>query len=513
MKSIKKIVAAAFTTIFAVGAFAGCSQGDKTDNGDIPQLPDYTAVAKDFDFFAYSGPMNGEFTVDGVKKQLGTDQRTVEGYTTFKDAGFNVAMLTGTAGYVGSDWENSECKRAWDAAIGAGIDRIILTDNRLDGLVQLKDNLVGEGCRFETEDDLCAFVKECISTYKDYEGFYGLRIFDEPDYSYMNAMGYIYKATKKAAKELGIEDIYIHLNLLPLGNNSHEKYDPDATSLEEAYRNYVNGYLDATGANRVSSDVYLNRGTGLCNWFYQTVQILRECAEAHGADVTFCLQSFEQYNGTNKIYSAVGKSEMLHEMYSLIGMGIDDFAYYTYQPPESYNTKLPSPEGTNFLTAAGEKTNVYYAGQDAMAIAQSMSDVILNYEYQGAKFYLSSMPNFDVSCYTTSYMDTATNTSVSFKNDHEFTLLKNVSHDNDAVFTTELYDETNALYMYMLQNPIAPSNGEYGRTAENIQATFDASYTYVAEFHNGYLEYVKLENGVYAKTLSAGDAVYLVPLK
>jgi hypothetical protein len=76
---------------------------------------------------------------------------------------------------------------------------------------------------------------------------------------------------------------------------------------------------------------------------------------------------------------------------------------------------------------------------------------------------------------------------------------------------TELYDDDNDLYMYMAQNVIDPRNGEFGRTDMNITVEFDG-YEWVAEFEDGNLTYVKLEDGVYSKTLSAGYAVYLIPL-
>ena len=67
--------------------------------------------------------------------------------------------------------------------------------------------------------------------------------------------------------------------------------------------------------------------------------------------------------------------------------------------------------------------------------------------------------------------------------------------------------------MYMVQNVIDPVNAKRGNTDETVEVTFDSEYTYVAEFDCGKLRYVPLENGVYKKNLSAGYAVYLIPLK
>ena len=67
--------------------------------------------------------------------------------------------------------------------------------------------------------------------------------------------------------------------------------------------------------------------------------------------------------------------------------------------------------------------------------------------------------------------------------------------------------------MYMVQNIMDPRNSTEFNTAENVTVTFDSSYTYVAEIESGKISYVKLENGVYSKVLSAGYAVFLIPLK
>lgn len=509
-KKLKKTISTALGFCLAFATLAGCKSEAK-----IPQLPDYSTMEKEYDFFGYQAPGNGTFTIDGATKTLGPDLRTVEGFTTYKEAGFNILMQGPATKYLGDDWETSECKKAWETALEAGIDKVIVSDNRFESLVSYKDNLIGDGAayRFATEEELNAYVKECLSTYKDMEGFYGVKLWDEPNYTYTNAIGKIYKAIKKAGQDLGLGNVYIHMNLLPLGNAA-SYYAADAENITAAYTSYVKGYLEATGADRISCDVYLYRGTGICSWFYQTAQILRAQCDAYGADLTFCLQSFEMYSGSKIAYRSVGRSEMFGEFYSLAGMGIDDFAYYTYQIPSTQDSAHPYPYESSFINPQGEKTNVYYYGQEVMATAQKMSDILLNYEYQGGKFFITDdTPNFDVSVYTTSTPDYDTNTSAFYDNSHTFTQLKDVAFDNDVVFTTELYDEVNGLYMYMLQNAIDPMNGQYGRTAETVTATFDSSYTYVAELHGGEIEYVKLNKGVYQKTLSAGDAVYLIPLK
>lgn len=489
----------------------GCSKSEH------PTLPDYSSVAKEYDFFAYTAPTEGVWDIDGEDVQVGPDQRTVEGYTTYKEAGFNVLLLTGTGGYDGeTEWKDSECKRAMTAAVEAGIDRIIITDRRINNLIERKDSLLGEGRQYETEEQLKEEVKSILSTYINEESFYGVNLRDEPDYTYVKSFGWVYKAIKAAAKELGKEDIYIHMNLLPYDSvYSRFGAEFEYENMSDAYYGYVRKYLEYTEADRVSVDVYAFRNMGIAGAFYTTAQVYSKLGKELGVDITFCLQSYAM---KSNYFRKVGKSEMLFELYSLMGFGFDDFAYYTYQQTAG------APIDSSFMNGDGTLTNIYYYGQEAMSNAQAMSDIILNYEFLGSKFYNVKVPNFDVSCYYSGPVGTVkilnedgttknSNSSLNFDNSHEFTLLKGIEFDNDVVYVSELKDNVNDLYMYMVQNVIRPLNAQDGRTAEKVKVDFGAEYSFVAELKDGSLTYVPLEEGVYEKTLSAGHAVYLIPLK
>ena len=160
-----------------------------------------------------------------------------------------------------------------------------------------------------------------------------------------------------------------------------------------------------------------------------------------------------------------------------------------------------------------------------MAKAKETAKIVLNYKYQGGRFFFVDMPNYDTGIYvmgnsgTIKYDDPDNGETVSkasalqIANDYQFALLKSATFDNDALYATELKDEKNNLYMYMLQNVCDPAHGNVTDTFGTVKATFDSSYTHVAEIKNGRLSYVALNKGVYEEGLSAGQAVYLVPLK
>ncbi len=492
-----------------------------------PTLPDYSEVADSYDFLAYSPPNKGvyQFSNSTDIVELGPDLRTVEGYTVYKDAGFNMLMLSGTAAYDGEvPFEQSETCRAWDNALKAGLNRMIVNDRRIRDLIERKGALINENGSIKNEQELKEVVKTYLSDYATKEGFYGIILRDEPDYTYVKSIGWVCEAIRQAAKELGHEDIYLNLNLLPY-DNVYSRFGAEGQyeSMGEAYEGYVRSFLEATKLDRISVDVYAFRAKGISGQFYSTAQLFRRLADEYGVEVSFCLQSFQMFTGSTMNYRMVDKNDMFFEIYTLMSFGFDQFAYYTYSNPDK-ETSGHWPNNSSFVNVDGSLSNIYYYGQEVMANAQAMSDIILNYKHLGSKFYMAKLANFDNSPYLAApagvvkIFDEDGNvhtksSSLKFDNTYEFKHINKVDFDNDVVYIAEMFDDDNQLYMYMVQNVINPIYGEVGRTAENVKVTFEGDFTYVAELKDGNLNYVKLKDGVYEKTLSAGHAVYLIPLK
>jgi hypothetical protein len=285
-------------------------------------------------------------------------------------------------------------------------------------------------------------------------------------------------------------------------------------NLGDAFNYYVEEWLRRTGANRISVDDYPFRGNGLISGYYNTLQTYRNLCDKYGAKLTYVIQSIEAYSGTNQVYRAVDKADMYHQLFGLIGFGVDHFGYYTYTPSGNYNaTGTFYLDQGSFLTRDGKKTNIWYWGQEVLAEAQKFAPVALSYEYKGCKFFLNEVVNHDNSVYLTTSGSVQGYTPMVFDNSYEHKYLKGVTMDNDAVLTTEMYDKENDLYMYMLQNVVDPSHGAQVDTTGKVTATFGAEYTHVAKIKDGNVSYVALEEGVYTETLSGGQAVYLVPLK
>lgn len=513
-KRLTKILTLAMAGILTCTTFIGCSQEEAH-----PTVPDYSANGKQFSFFCYGNLSDGQYTITDSSGNETTvdygDMRTVEKYREYKECGFDIIM-TGDYDMRWTSWEESDAKLIMDRAYEAGITKAIITDVEMRRMTESFDKLIGEGSgyMFQTYDELVDRVRECILIYKDHPAFYGINLRDEPTYTSHSSFAYVYKAIRQVQEELGMDEIYLHMNQLPLGAPGATQYAPEGMfdNLGDAYTYYVENWLEGTGANWISCDVYAFRGTKLSSGYFNTLQTYRKACDKYGANLCWVLQSIENWSGTTNNFTRMDKAGMYYEIFSCIGMGVDMFSYYTYMPPGGYKAvgEMYTDDGS-FLTRQGEKTNIWYWGKEVMADAQKFAPVALSYDFVGSKFYLSDMVNHDNSVYMTTAGGSYS--PMIYDNSHEHKLLKSVEMDNDAVFTTEMYDKENDLYMYMVQNVINSTYGENGRTEENVTVTFDSSYTWVAEYDCGNLTYVKLDNGVYKNLLSAGQSVFLIPLK
>ena len=518
MKKIIKLVTILMAFVISFSTFAGCG----AQEAEHPMLPDYASNGKQFTLFTYGNLNNGIYTVvdkDGETSivDYGTNQ-TVEKYKEYLECGFNV-LMTGDYDERYTEWEASEAKHIIDTASKAGIEKFIITSVEMRRMTESYDKLIGEGeeYMYPSYEALKADIRKLLEFYKEIPGFYGINLRDEPNWRSWTSFAYVYKAIREVEAELGMDEIYLHMNQLPLDSAVTWSYGPDTgeqQNLKEMFEKYVEGWLKDTGANRISCDVYAFRKYGVTSGFFNSLQTYRKMCDKYGADLTWVLQSCEYYSGTNQIHRDIDKADMLYELFHCIGWGVDNFSYYTYMPTGSIMaTGTMMTEGNTFLTRKGEKTNIYYWAKEILAAAQKFAPVVLSYDFVGSKYYRTETFNHDSSRYFTTESNSSLVTPAEFDNSHEHKLLKGIVQDNDLVFTTELYDNENDLYMYMVQNIIDPQSGENGSTDMNVGVTFDSEYTWVAEYSYGNLTYVKLTDGVYNRLLGAGESVFLIPLK
>lgn len=513
---LSKTLAMCLALIASVSVFGACNDSDTVA---IPvSLPEY-ADDREIDLLGYVNPTDGTYTFDGATMDSGTDYRTVERFKEYMDAGMNIALARYDSQLdkevTAETWPVSGTKIFCDKAYEAGLKKIIISDAYFTNIIGYTNGpIVGD--YFPTQEALEEAIANRLAIYKDTPGFYGVALTDEPRYYLLENYGIVHRAIKTVMPECYI---YNNLHYLHAGERDQDIYiDVDAwkaahpgetLTSKEAYTTYLRNFFEYSGAENLAVDVYPFKEDAeeFVSTFFTNIQILRGLCDEYNAELSFTMQSITYIsNGvyTNRIMS---KNDLWKQMNTMLGYGATSLQYYTYFPYPSY-----SPTGTsigNFIDREGNKTSVYYNAQAVNRAVRKFDHVLLHYEFQGAKFYLN---NPLASSSAEKYLS---KDSTPFDNTFEHKLLKGLTQNNDALLTTELKDEKNGLYMYMIMNALDVLYSSTG-IMDYTDCTFTAEfpgYDYVAEYDCGELRYVKLDNGKYTNTLSSGYAVFLIPLK
>ncbi len=486
--------------------------------------------------FAFSDPHgyipvygNQELLTFGYSTNAGNswikEQEGVDLYQDYVDAGLNVYYLSGDAGF---GYEDNKTNwriptETWTEYMGKGYyekaaaksDKILITDYYFYRMIEAYydgredgSKLIGDGAldMFPTQAAFEKAVKDRLATYYQAKNFFGVTLRDEPEYKHFSAYGLVYKAIKKAAAELGMDYIYIHCNLLPMTvPDKAERLDPSyaqTNDVGDTFTKYVTNFINATGCDRLSVDEYPYRTTGFRVGYYSGLQLLTEICREKDVKITYVMQACSGIsNGTNP-YSEMTLGDMYMQVYSSLGFGIKQLGVYTFsQGTANQNDKAC------MINNEGGKNDSYYYVQRAFTEALAMDDVLLSYEYQGARIYSQT------ASYNQQYLDSGIAGYPGFKNTYQFHHLEKVRVDDDLALITEMKDEANGLYMYMVQNIIAEHYIKSGAEDGTVKVSLDfGDTTSIAVYEGGSVRYMTIEDGKFEKTLLNGRAIFIIPL-
>ena len=448
-------------------------------------------------------------------------------YRDYADCGLNVMFLTGKNGYRGGGWESSQSKRCFEIAKKVGIEKIILDDYRIIDLIK-NATLVGEGeqYQFKTETQLDAYIRECMSEYVHESLLYGLRLDDEPAMNELKSYGLVYRSVKRVAKELGFDDFYILMNMLPLVGDHPLTIVSDGkerTILEE-YEYYLDAFMRETGADRISVDNYPFRprysGGIFLLGYYACFQVLRRICDKYNAKMSFVMQSFEMIHktipeataGFRRITTA---NEMMLQVNSALGFGAQDLAFFTYTTmsaniPETYRCA----DGSSFITSTGTKTRIYEFGKYAIEYAKKIGETLNIYNFKGAKLYLHESCNEECSGL---YLGGAefttlggTRKGAEFDNSYDLQSVKTISNDRDILLVTEFEKDGNEKHLVMMQNVL---DIVYKADLIPMKVTADFGLCRsVKFFKHGQWQEMELRDGIFEAELAVGEAVYVIPI-
>ncbi|MBP5466296.1 MAG: Ig-like domain-containing protein [Clostridia bacterium] len=495
---------------------------------DSAQSTDYSAATASFDAYAYSGPNDGQWYKDGNAQVANpTDYRTVAQYTTYKDAGFNILLAQNTITVNSETWE-TDGKIFMDRAYSAGL-KVILTDSAIQSL-STPISITGSGTsgtawgygasdRFRNVSELDSYIANRLSLYKDHPAFYGVMLGDEPSYHNAYCYGEVYKSLKRV-----MPDIYVQYNLLPLNDNFDSiKYrfpglsgnnSATQSQIETAYREYLTSFIEAMGADYIQYDHYPMRNEagafGLSNTRYipatylRGLQIVCEIAKERDLTVKVVSQTFAMNtNGSSGLYyRQITNDDLYWINNSLLGFGVKEIDYFTYMTKASnYSDGEFYLDGYSLLNRNGTTTGLYDDIQTVISENQTFAPVIKSFEYQGSRVY-SGTNTFTDSDHV-AWMD----------NSYAFKRVSSVITTKEDTLVTELFDTKNYNYMYMFMNTIDPyeKNGKSNDTTQTVTITFDSYCTQADVYVNGVKNTISLNNHTYSVSLTAGQAVYVIP--
>ncbi len=343
--------------------------------------------------------------------------------------------------------------------------------------------------RFATKSAFYNFVACCLKEYESHSIFAGVILRDEPTYEYMGAAGDMYRAIKAYD-----ESIEVVQNLFPMYADGRYLVQSTAGKTQERmYTEYLTAWLDATGANYLMFDSYPMQATDINSYHLDGMRIAAELCKERNLDFYLVMQTWaSNYNGAPQ-YRVCTKEDLYWQTNMALGYGVDKFIYYSYFTitPSNSTTGYYYIEEGSFLTHKGEKTDIYYYMTDIMAEMNAFAPVIRGFEYNASATISSGC--------SAEYF---------YEQNDGFAAVERVAvGTGDAVLVSEMTDEQ-GYNLYMVENIIDPSSAD---DSVNVQVEFGEGYTFVAIYSNGEVTYQKLEAGTYSATLSAGQAVFVLP--
>ena len=468
-------------------------------------------------FYAYESP--GDRDENLIREDVFRD---------YKDCGFNTLMIADDNKYNGDGWDKSRTKRCFDLAKKVGIKEVVFDDWRIYDLSRYGDKLVGIGeeYKFQSLDELDAYVKECMSEYINEEVLLGIRLHDEPFYDLLECYGIVYKSVKRVAKELGRDNFYININMNPMITDIYAKLCPEKDKdMADAYEYYIDQVFKATGADRICVDNYPFRtnhlGGRFLDGYYKCFQILRKKCDEYGAKLAFVVQAFELYHkqymwaraGYRRVVSL---NQMMLQFNSALGFKVDEFSFYTYVTHRSwFESTWRTEDGSSFITPEGEKTCMYDFGKIAIEYAKNLAPTLEKCRFLGSNLKLHSDMEKHSYCYIGCGDNTkadGTKSKSEFDNSFRSNVVKNVEFNKDILLSTEFVNQEDGMSLCMFENVIDHIFQADIRPMK-IKVDFGKK-TKKAKIFNGktFVE-TKLRKGICEYELSMGEALWIIPLK
>lgn len=454
-----------------------------------------------FDFYGYNNPTSGKYYMDGIETYtLGEDFRTAKRFKEYKAVGFNIALLQHENTYNGEDFEKSNCKKCMDAAYKAGIDKILVSDGRIKALCQ-EEVLVGENGRFKTEKELEDFVCFCTEPYRNYPGFYGLQLFDEPKWALLKEYAHVYRVIKKLFPTMALQ-----CNLLNLCAPQMLADKPSNQYTD--YENYLEYFARESGIDYLMTDEYaFRRNNAISAETFPTYQIIAKKCKELGLELRLVMQSFSQegaaiYDG--KLHGGVAwrrmtEKDMYWQMNMAMGFGCKEFSFFTYFTKQNKSfidvVRSDGIDGAAFINLDGTRTKLYYYTKRIVHEMLAFEKTLIKYNFDEAYFFFPKGKTKEDFAHTKNVFE-RTGCPIS------------VHTPKSPVLVTELKDGQNRLFM--VEN-VGNTIDEllYGQRATNIEIDLGAFAESATFYYRGKQVERKPVNGKFVEKMHCGDAIFV----
>ena len=398
-KGMKKLIASILCVLTGASSLGlGSCDGEKVAKHE---MPDYSSSTEKFRRWGYTAVYNGWWQTvlpDGTKVSLQNSEETPIAITSkeslqeYKDCGMNVLFINYIYSFNGKNFATSKAKKIMDWAHELDM-KCILFENVLYSLSSTNGSLIDPDnangkTKFSSQEELNAYVYEQIKDVVAHPAYLGFSLKDEPSYLVLQAVGQVYKAIQAAAP-----NSYAHMNLFPMYNGKSvvSQYCENATelSLAEAYTNYIQTYLDCTGASYIQYDSYPLLGDDtwqtLDEDYILNMQLVAEFAKKNNLVFDHVFQSCA-WRGQGKngqtIPGARKPTELDMRWQVNIGMamGIKGYAYWNYYP--CVNTNGEHHDLTSsFLNRDGSQNPMYGWMKDFHEEMQVTEKALANFNY------------------------------------------------------------------------------------------------------------------------------------
>lgn len=233
--------------------------------------------------------------------------------------------------------------------------------------------------QFTSKDQLNSVVKRMMDSYMNYNAFYGVVFWDEPNYVHFDAIKDLMIAVHNAKR-----NTYIQQCLLP-SYASMEQLGGYPLTVD--YDTYINSYAsickETKAVDTISADYYpleLNKYKvgSIYNGYIDGLRTLAYYATKYNFDWKLCIQCF----GQDKVKQQINDAKILWQTNIALSLGACSVDYYTYSRDThgSYNSSIVDGTYTGGYTI----TSLYDSIVNNNTYLDNIYDLLLSYRYSGS---------------------------------------------------------------------------------------------------------------------------------